>query len=166
MDFIAKYIEFVRANGIQADYRVAQDDGTQVPDNDRSTYVVWTNPDGSKLMQCVDVMEAYADKAGNVNIDAALKAVQLHFGQKLEFVVLWDAFMNPPPPPAVPVGPVGAQIPAALVASMAQYGMVAVDRNYFKVEAGNVSEGQLVTDKGKKYRAVRPNFMTTWWMEL
>jgi hypothetical protein len=169
--FVDKYVGYLRLNGITAIHEIQTVEQhrtaelTPVVDMDDSAYIIWKGTT-STLKQCIDVLYPMLETGDFSN---ALYEVQVIYGKAPHQSVPWDKFLNPPPPPAGPVSPIGAPIPAEEVAAKAEFGRVSVGRKYFAVNSDALAagEGSIVTVDGKRYRAVAPvNPFSLWWMEL
>jgi hypothetical protein len=166
-EFLDKYVAYLRVNGITAIHEIQKEaELTPVEHMDLSSYIVWKNPAGSTLKQCIDVLYPMHETG---DLSNALYEVLVVYGKPLTQAVPWGTFLNPPPAPPSPTGPIGPPIPAEEVAAKAEFGRVKVGLKYFAVNADaiNVGEGRVVTVNGKRYRAVAPvNPFSLWWLEL
>jgi len=162
-EFIPKYTEWLKLNGIIAEPSVEKADGTDVSTADvryvAPTQLVWRNAFGSRISISAEMCMG-AEVTGWYEVAAFL-------GVTGTPTVSWEDFINPPRTVDKQFS-VGPAINAATVTAFTYPGsVVEAGKKYFQQGGLDVPEGFIYTSsEGKRYLSIKPNPFTTWLKEL
>lgn len=166
-EFLIKYPEWLRRNGITSDPITEKAEWTGVAGVEPPTYLTWTNAVGFRTQHSAELM-MWNLAMLNHGLNSLKDFFAIPHAPEEVPMLSWADFLNPPPPPTEPAAvTIGAQVPAEIVARHVPSGLANASRNYFykgnlMIPAGHFYDAP----DGKRYLATRVDLFVTWLMEL